>query len=713
MGHKRSCSGAFLLAASLLFSCDYGEEAGSRQSRDHPRGEGAEAAPLNVVLVTIDTMRADALGSYGQMLPSTPNLDRLAADGVRFDQVVTSAPSTLPSHATILTGRQPYVHGARSNSGYVLAHENVTLAEALGSNGYATGAEVAAQVIGERTQLDQGFDFYRDLESFDIVRKSIATPGEDAESKDLPEREASDITRRGIEFLRTHRNRKFFLWLHYFDPHRSWTPPASFRRMLPGQPYLAEVLYVDYHIGKLASEISRLGLRRRTLVIVTSDHGEGLGEHDEDTHSYFVYDTTMRVPLIFWGADEIPRGRVVESLVRTVDIAPTIVDLAGLPPLHDVQGRSLRPLLDGSASDLGLVGYGESVESFTTFRTAILRFVREGRWKYIHKVDPQLFDVQADPGELRDVAPGNPEVVERLRSTLHDMVAQAPAKPGGAEVAMDAEALAQLIALGYVGAGSAPDIPNELAALDLAGDDPATKSAEVRQFARAYGLIRTQRYEEAAAIFRSLWVSHLESSVLLYGLIRALDPLERDDEVIPLMRRAIELDPGFVDFYLQLAVKTQDQGNVEEAESLLRRAVELDPCGVKPRILLSNLLGTQRRYAEQLRLLEEGIDSCQDTRSFRNDYAYILASCPDDRLRDGERAVGMAEQAVAESQRGAPALLDTLAAAYAEVGRFDRAVEVSREAIALLERREMPEEVIATFHARLEGYEQGRPAREN
>ena len=704
----RSASGIVLLAGVV----GLGPGCGTESQRPDPAGAGA---PLNVVLITLDTTRADALGCYGQPLPASPNLDQLATEGLRFDQVVSSAPSTLPSHATILTGKQPYAHGARSNSGYVLSEGNLTLAEVLRGHGYATGAEVAAQVIGSRTQLDQGFDHYRDLDAFDVVRKSVRvmTPT-GPESVELPERSGEDITRRGLEFLRAQRGGPFFLWLHYFDPHRGYAPPPVFGEQLPQSPYHAEILYTDYNVGRIASEIVRLGLRERTLLVVTSDHGEGLGEHDETTHTFYVWDTTIRVPLIFWGADRVPTGRVVTSLVRTVDIAPTILDLLELPPLGGVQGVSLRPLMEGHRADLGLTGYGESIETLKTFGTAIVRFVREGDWKYVHKVSPQLFDVRKDPRELENLASAHPETLARLQSRLRELIAEAPLRPEDAEVPLDSETLEQLAALGYVGASPAPELGDEAAELELQGPDPALLTDEIQAVAEAYGYLKSKHYQLAADIFRELQAAHPESPALIYGLILALNHLERDEEAIPLLRRGIEIDPRFRDFYIMLADKLENRGEGEEAEGLLRTAMEIDPCGLNSRVHLSNLLAREGRYDDQVALLRSSIETCRDPNrtAFRNEYAYALATARDDRVRNGAEALRIATEVVDADGAAHPSFLDTLAAAYAEVGEFARAVETSRRAIALLRNREVSDDVIESFERNLAEYEAGRPVRE-
>jgi tetratricopeptide (TPR) repeat protein len=242
-----------------------------------------------------------------------------------------------------------------------------------------------------------------------------------------------------------------------------------------------------------------------------------------------------------------------------------------------------------------------------------------------------------------------------------------------------------------------------------------SKTEAMRRFATAHGHLSAKQYERAEAIFRPLWEAHPDSTPLIHGLIDVLNQLERYDEAIPLLRRAIELDPGFQSFYLLLAALTEKQGNAAEAEALLRTAMEMDPCGLKPRIRLANLMASERRYAEQLAILDAGIQQCGGSTAtgFRNDYAYVLASCPEERFRDGPRALRMALEAVAEGKGAHPSYLDTLAAAYAEVGQFAKAVETSRRAIALLQSREMPEEVVASFRNNLERYEAGRPVREH
>ena len=243
----------------------------------------------SVLLITIDTLRADRLGCYGCREAQTPNMDRLAAEGVMFEQVGAQVPVTLPSHATILTGLPPASHGVHDNSTFSLADTVTTLAEVFRKAGYRTGAVVGAYVLARQFGLGQGFEDYDD--SFDDTQGS----GSEAESV---ERRAAEVARRGIDWLEQHRRTPFFLWLHFFDPHMPYDPPPPLGRDDYASPYDGEVSYVDRELGRVFRWLQEVGLEQSTLVVLTSDHGEGLGSHDEETHGVFLYESTLRVPLI-------------------------------------------------------------------------------------------------------------------------------------------------------------------------------------------------------------------------------------------------------------------------------------------------------------------------------------------------------------------------------------------------------------------------------
>lgn len=687
---------ALLLAAGLLLQGCEGETP-----------EPAPAAPRpNVLLITIDTLRADALGIYGQTLPTSPNLDSLAAQGVVFDDCISSAPSTLPSHASIMTGKQPYVHGARDNSGYVLTSDNVTLAEVLRAHGYRTAAEVAAAVVGRRSLLNQGFDRYRDLEFPDVTRIRVDVEGV---KHVIPERPAADITNRGIEFLQTASEKPFFLWLHYFDPHVFYTAPPLFAQMIPESPYHAEVRYVDAEVSRVLAALHQYRLAERTLVVVTSDHGEGLGEHGEDTHSHFVYDATMRVPLIFWGPSLIPGPGRVDEMVRSIDIAPTILDLLGVPAPSDIQGVSLRPFLEGRSPDLDLVAYGETLVPMLTFNAAVLRFLRDGDWKYIHKVEPELYDVAADPEERNNLAAEHPELRARLLDELSGLLESAPEPSRDAQTSVDPLTEAHLRALGYVTTAARTD-PEALRSLELSGPDPASLVQDLRALSAAWAYRKSGQLDLALASFQDLHERHPRSIPVLDGLVGTLALLGDRDAVVAHLRKGIELGSAGARYHANLGAMLAREGEYEEAERLLRQGLELEPCSIVSRVHLSNTLHAQGRYALQLEVLEEGNLRCPDSPDLQNDLAYALATAPEESLRDGARALALVQTAI-EAGGGNPSYLDTLAAAYAETGDYESAGRALDDALQLVGDKEQFQELREVLEKHRETVEARQPIR--
>ena len=664
----------------------------------------SEPPRLNVVVITMDTMRADALGAYGQRKPTSPRIDAMAAEGVLFEDVVSSAPSTLPSHASIFTGKQPYAHGVRANAGFRLAPDHVTLAERLRDGGWATRAEVAAAVLGHRKQLDQGFESYRDPGRLrDVVERL------DPEQRyRRVTRSAEAITDDGLAFVRENAGRAFFLWLHYFDPHKPYEPPAEFAEGLA--PYHGEIRRVDHQVGRLLDEIESLGLRERTLVLLTSDHGEGQHQHGEETHSYFVYESTMRVPLILWGA-QLPRGVRVPSLVRTVDVTPTLLALLGLEPLVEVQGASLAALFERPNESLNLVGYGESIESALAFGSSVLRFVRVRRWKYIHKLRPELYDVRADPTEVINLIDARPRVADRLRGRLAELLAAAPMANDAARVQLDAQQLEELRALGYIAGEPDAETAARFNSLELLGPDPNEHIADVQRFAEGWGLMERRDWDAALAAAAELLARQPEGHLGHSLRVVALERAGRDAEAVLALRAALLVTPDSFDHLTALAAHLMRAEENHEAEALLRHSLALNPCGSRTRLLLANLLDVSGRHAQQLELLSDVDPTCSGPEPVRNALAFLLATSPDAALRDGVRSLELARELVAADGARHPGYLDTLAAAYAETDDFERAIVEQERALALLEGQPLPDGVHESFARHLAAYRNGRPAR--
>jgi len=397
----------------------------------------------NVLLITIDTLRADRLGCYGDREAATPVLDALAARGVRFPDAVAHVPLTLPSHATILTGLTPLKHGVRDNAGFVLGPSIRTLAEQFRASGFDTAAFVSGFPVHHRFGLGRGFNVYDDR----------FPRGEDPARPPYIERRGDQTVAAASAWLARRQDpetRPFFLWLHLFDPHAPYDPPEPFKSRFSARPYDGEVAFADAQIGVLLDQLAQAGLVDRTLVLATSDHGEGLGEHAEPTHGLFIYDSTIRVPLILAGPG-IPSGRVVASLARGIDVAPTLLDLAHLPPLPDAEGRSLKATW-GERKAVDEPAYVESLFGRLSFGWAPLYGWRDRQLMFIDAPRPELYDARTDPGQLHDLSGARTADADRYRHVIEAAVSRAPAAQPGPT---SREARDRLRSLGYTGgAGS-------------------------------------------------------------------------------------------------------------------------------------------------------------------------------------------------------------------------------------------------------------------
>ena len=391
----------------------------------------------NVLLVSIDTLRADRLGCYGFPQATSPHIDALAADGTLFRRAISSAPITLPSHSTMLTGTTPLTHGVHDNDSNRLAERNLTLAEILQQRGFATGAVIGSSVLKRAFGLAQGFDVYDD-----------ETPGVNEEVLGYPERPAREVSEAGIAFLETHAEAPFFLLLHYYDPHYEYSPPEPYASRFPDDPYAGEIAYTDAMLGRVFEALERLSLRDSTLVVVTSDHGESFGEHGEIGHVFFVYQSTAHIPLVVRGPG-LPRGQVIEDLVGSVDLVPTILGLLGIPVPAQVEGIDLSGRLRGEeAPHAGeRFVYCESLAPSKLGCNSLFGLVSE-RWKYIHTTRPELYDLSADPHEERNLVGPEPEVAAALRARLEGLLARGQQSEPWE---IDPQTRLELMLLGYWG----------------------------------------------------------------------------------------------------------------------------------------------------------------------------------------------------------------------------------------------------------------------
>jgi len=522
--------------------------------------------PLSAVLITLDTTNRDALGCFGQALPITPNLDRLAAEGLAFDQARTVAPLTLPAHASMLTGLVPLRHGVRDNALAPLSRSAETLTELLARSDFQTGAFVSAVVLGAPYGLDQGFERY------DAPQGGVASA-----TAHMLERPAPKTLSAAGDWLRLRdRSRPFFLWVHAFEPHEPYAPAPQFLEQAGGDPYLGEVAALDHALGEFLSVLEEEHGLDRLVLVVTADHGEMLGEHGERSHSVLCYERVLRVPLLVRLPDRERAGERVSSPVSVVDVMPTFLDALGLDHMAELDGPDG---LDGRsllAAEPERGTYFESYTGYLNYGWSPITGWIDAQGKYLHGTASELFDVERDPRELHNLIDERPAEAERLRSAIAELAAR-PRLEREADERLSDEGRDDIEALGYAGAASGTaDFPEPLEKTGLA--DARTRMDELERFYRAVlrhnkgeadqaiaelkeivaenpenatalnvlatYLFQQKRVTEALAVLETI-PAHARDRVTVQDLLgHCLEQLGRVADSVPHFTRALELKPG-------------------------------------------------------------------------------------------------------------------------------------------------------------------------
>ena len=415
----------------------------TRLDLGRPTG-GVGPQGLNLLVITLDTTRADRIGAYGYQGVETPAIDRLAREGVLFEHTMAVAPLTCPAHCSIFTSKFPPDHGVRDNGGFFLSPKQLTLATLLKRRGFQTGAVVSAFVLDRKWGIGQGFDTY--VDDFDMSESRGAGTGD-------VRRPGNDVVDRALPWLEKVKGQRFFAWLHFYDPHAPYTPPEPFKTRYAEHPYLGAIAFMDSQIARVIDFLDRNGLMERTVIAVIGDHGESLGQHGEQTHAFFVYEATTRVPFIIRAPFEKLRGRRVADPVRSVDLMPTVLDLMGIPAPGGIQGVSLAPLMTGARTTMDLEGYAEALYPLHHFGWSELRAWRVGRYKAIDAPRPELYDLSRDPHETTNLYAERRTVADGMIARLREIERDAPRDDSVAKATpeIDPDARARLAALGYVG----------------------------------------------------------------------------------------------------------------------------------------------------------------------------------------------------------------------------------------------------------------------
>ncbi len=534
----------------------------------------------NVLLISVDTLRADRLSCYGYERNSTPNIDRWAREGVLFNQAYTECPLTLPAHATLLTGTHPFYHGVRDNVGFILGQAQLTLAEELRNQGYQTTAVIGAYILSSAFGIAQGFESYD--ETFAVVSES-------PDAIFSLQRPAEEVTRVFLKWVEQHRQEKFFAFVHFYDPH---TPRPK--------GYDWEVSRVDRSIGEIDSYLRKEGLLDQTHVILIGDHGEGLGEHGESEHGFFVYDSTLRVPLLVRPAASFsPHVKEVAQPVSLIDVMPTVLRLARLRIPPQLQGRSLVGLMLGKELPRQQGLYAETYVPHLQFGWSPQRSLRLGRFKFIHSPRPELYDVDDDPRETENLLGRNRATANEYRELLEELISRyQSAASAEASVELDMETRAKLATLGYVSLA-----PPRSGISPVGGIDPKDRIQAFEKYHELLGRVANRKADESVLKgIDTLRASAPEMQGLTFLEAGVLEQLGRHQQAIEKYETVLSESPDNRLARGNLASLLLQSGELDRAEAELKLVLSQDPDDFRAR---NNLAGVYKARGDDRAAIRE------------------------------------------------------------------------------------------------------------
>ena len=645
-----------------------------------------------VILITIDTLRADHLGCYGYAAIRTPNIDALAADGVQFQNAYSAVPITLPSHASMMTGAYPMKTGMHDFSGNRLSSKQPTLAGILRQRGYATGAVVASAVLDSRFGLNSGFDFYYDHFDFNRLTET---------NLDAMERPGNLVMDEALKWLQSNSPQKFFLWVHLYDPHHPYDPPAPYAAEYRDHPYDGEIAFADAQVGRLISYLKKEKLYDHTLIVLAGDHGEGLGEHGEKTHGFFIYNSTLHVPLIFKGVAkdpakgvaknaskgaangaaksvaEYPPHRNVITPVSLVDLLPTVLDSLQVPVPADVQGKSLKPLLEeGPPTGAGDL-YSETYLPRIHFNWSELRGILKDRYHFIDAPRPELYDLQSDPGELNNLYSGKQAVSAELRSQLTRVIRKNTSGEETVEkTSLDPIMLERLKSLGYAAVSSGatttlsdknlPDPKDRLQVYELissAIDDSqhgrfdasieklrATLKTEEKSIPVHYLLgldfYRKRDFNSATREFEEVLSLSPEYALAAYYLGLAQGAANDWDASIVSLRRALQLDKTNFAAAFNLGAAYLRKRSFDQSLAAFRQSVTINPDYAQGYQAIGELLLFKGKIDEAIAAFKQAlIAGPENAKSHQGlAQAYELKGMTEEAVRERRRAAQLHPQ---------------------------------------------------------------------
>ena len=610
---------------------------------------------LNVLLVTLDTTRADRLGCYGYPRARTPNLDGLASAGVRFENAYSQVPLTTPSHSSLLTGTYPLYHQVHNNGSYALRAEVTTLAEVLKGQGFQTAAFVGSFTVDSRFGLDQGFDVYDDKFMEGQAFKPLNA-----------ERKAEKVYAPFRSWLDRSGERPFFCWVHFYDPHIPYDPPAPYSIDFADSPYDGEIAYMDHYVGQVTAALREKNLLARTLIVLAGDHGEAFGEKVETGHGVFLYDGTLRVPLIFSAEGHLPKGAVIRPRVRLIDIVPSILDMLGFPPPKEVQGTSLLPYISGREKR-SLDSYVETYFPRENYGWSELVGLIEGDWKYIQAPKPELYNLKSDPQENENAIGREGSLAQALRKRLEETIARSSSGLASARRELTSEEREQLRSLGYAdrtaGAPSGP-LP-----------DPKDMVEELRISQRAETLELEGNIAEAAKVYAQILERDPRAPVNYVNLALVQAKMDQFDEAIRTLQRGIETIPGSLILLSRQAHTYMVMGRLQKSLDAWQAVLVIDPVYFDALLASGWILDLMGKKEEARGFLEKALAVEPENKFLRKTYALNLATS------------GNLKESIAVYERlrqdfpADPEVLQDLGIAYGYAGDINKAIEVLKEAV--------------------------------
>jgi len=563
---------------------------------------------LNICLITLDTTRADRIGCYGYDKAKTPNLDFLAANGVKFSNTYCQVPLTLPSHCSIFTGTYPLYHQVHNNGSYTLDPRHVSLAEVLREKGFRTAAFVSSFTVDSRYGLDQGFEFYDDTLQEEEIIKNYRS-----------QRRAEEVYNSFAAWMDTNLTSRLFCWVHFFDPHLPYDPPFPYREEFSDNPYDGEIAYMDVYIGKVIEKLREKNLLDRTLVILVGDHGEALREKKEIDHGIFIYDTTLKVPFILYCPPNLPQGLVVDSRVRLVDVMPTILDLLEIPENDEIQGRSLVPYMEGRKKG-DLSSYIETYYPRENFGWSELIGLIDKEWKYIRAPKEELYDLKEDPSEENNVILSRKKSASTMNKKLDHFIADNSSNVESIKKKLSAEEVERLRSLGYLGAEFTEESP------EGALPDPKDRIDEFHILFQAKMFEYQLKFDQAIENYNKIIALEPRMPMNYYHLALVYMKMDRYPEAAEVLKKGIQNVPNPYVLLSRLAVIYIKLNKLEDALEANQAALTMKPDHLDSLITAGRIMTEMGKHAESIAYYTKALKIEPENKILQIAYAFALVS---------------------------------------------------------------------------------------